>query len=53
MPMDQPVGLFSGDQRYAWEGTWDLDGQISWQQTDPLPNNITMLAAQLETQDGG
>lgn len=53
MPMDQAVGLFSGDQRYAWEGTWDLDGQISWQQTDPLPSNITMLAAQLETQDGG
>ena len=53
MRMDNPVGLYSGDMRYAWEGTWDLEGQVSWQQTDPLPSNITMLSAQLETQDGG
>ena len=53
MRMDNPVGLYSGDMRYAWEGTWDLEGQVSWQQTDPLPSNITMLAVQLETQDGG
>lgn len=53
MPMDQPVGLFDGDKRLSWEGTWDTDGQISWEQTDPLPSNVLMLSAQLETQDGG
>lgn len=53
MPMDQPVALFTGDKRWAYEGSYDTDGQISWEQDDPLPSNITMLSAQLETQDGG
>jgi hypothetical protein len=53
MAMDQPVGLFTGDKRWAWEGSYDLEGQISWQQDDPLPSNVLMVAAQLETQDGG
>lgn len=53
MPMDQPVALFSGDKRWSYEGSYDLDGQISWEQDDPLPSNITLLSAQLETQDGG
>jgi hypothetical protein len=53
MPMDQPVALFSGDKRWSYDGSYDLDGQISWEQDDPLPSNITLLGAQLETQDGG
>jgi len=53
MAMDQSVGLFSGDKRWSYEGSYDLEGQVSWQQDDPLPSNITLLAAQLETQDGG
>jgi hypothetical protein len=53
MPMDQPIALFSGDKRWSYEGSYDLEGQISWEQHDPLPSNITLLAAQLETQDGG
>jgi hypothetical protein len=53
MPMNQPVDLFTGDKRWSWEGTWTTDGQLSWQQTDPLPSNILLIAAQLETQDGG
>lgn len=52
-PMDQGVALFSGDKRWAYEGTWDTQGQISWQQDDPLPSNVLMISAQLETQDGG
>jgi hypothetical protein len=53
MAMDQPVGLFTGDKRWAWEGSYDLEGQVTWEQTDPLPSNVLMVAAQLETQDGG
>ncbi|VWC96004.1 gp12 [Burkholderia lata] len=53
MLMDNPVGLFTGDKRWSWEGSYDTDGQITWSQTDPLPSNILLLSAQLETQDGG
>lgn len=53
MPMDQPVGLFTGDKRFQPEGSYDMEGQITWSQTDPLPSNILLLSAQLETQDGG
>lgn len=51
--MDNPVALFTGDKRWAWDGTYDLEGQIYVAQTDPLPSNILMIAAQLDTQDGG
>lgn len=51
--MDAPPSLFSGDIPLAWEGTYDRDGYVSWSQTQPLPSNISMIAAQLETQDGG
>lgn len=50
-PMSGPVGLFDGDKRWAYEGTWDTEGQITFETSDPLPSNITMLMAQLETQD--
>jgi hypothetical protein len=52
-PMDSGVGLFSGDKRWSFEGTWDLEGQVAWRQSQPLPSNIQALVAQLETQDGG
>lgn len=51
--MDNPVNLYTGDKRWSWDGTYDLEGQVSWSQNDPLPNNILMIAAQLDTQDGG
>jgi hypothetical protein len=50
-PMGSAPGLFTGDKRWAWEGSWTPEGQISWTHTDPLPSNITMLMAQLETSD--
>ena len=53
MRMDQAVPLFNGDKRFSYEGTWDTNGQVSWSQPDPLPSNITMLSALLETQEGG
>ena len=51
--MDNPVALFTGDKRWAYEGSYELEGQVVWSQTDPLPSNVLMVAAQLETQDGG
>lgn len=51
--MDNPVALYTGDKRWAWDGSYELEGQVAWLQTDPLPSNVLMVAAQLETQDGG
>jgi hypothetical protein len=50
--MDAPPPLFSGDFDVDWEGTFETDGTIEFAQTDPLPFNISMLVASLETQDG-
>jgi len=51
--MDNPVALYTGDKRWAWDGSYELEGQIFWRQSDPLPSNVLMVVAQLETQDGG
>ena len=51
--MDNPVGLYTGDKRWAFEGSYELEGQVIWSQPDPLPSNILLIAAQMETQDGG
>lgn len=51
--MDNPVALYTGDKRWAWDGSYELEGQVTWTQTDPLPSNVLMVVAQLETQDGG
>ena len=51
--MDQGLPLFSGDLRLPTDTSWTPDGQLAFQQTDPLPGNITQLVVQLETQDGG
>lgn len=51
--MDQTTALFTGDKRWSWEGSYEIEGQIAWSQSDPLPSNILMISAQLETQDGG
>jgi len=50
--MDNPVSLFTGDKRWAWDGTYELEGHVSWTQSDPLPSNVLMVSAQLDTQDG-
>ena len=50
-PMGSAPALFSGDKRWSWESSWSPEGQIQWTHTDPLPSNITMLMAQLETSD--
>ena len=50
--MDNPVGLFDGDKRWSYEGTWDLEGKLYVETSDPLPCNITLLMTQLETSDG-
>jgi hypothetical protein len=50
--MDNPVALYTGDKRWSWEGSYELEGQVSWTQSDPLPSNVLMVSAQLDTQDG-
>lgn len=50
-PLSGPVGLFSGDQRWPYEGAFTTQGQVYWQTSDPLPSNISLLMAQIETQD--
>lgn len=51
--MDNPVALYTGDKRWAWDGSYELEGQVFWRQSDPLPSNVLMVVAQLDTQDGG
>jgi hypothetical protein len=51
--MSNPVALFTGDKRWAWDGSYELEGQVFWRQNEPLPSNVLMVVAQLETQDGG
>ena len=51
--MDQQTALFTGDQRWAWDGSYEVEGQIAWSQAEPVPSNILAVAAQMETQDGG
>jgi len=53
MNMDQAIPLFTGDKRWSYEGTWDSDGQLNWTQPDPLPMNILMVSALMETDEGG
>lgn len=51
--MDQPPPLFNGNFPITWEGSYDRDGYVIWEQTQPLPSNISGLSIELETQDGG
>jgi hypothetical protein len=51
--MDAPPSLFSGDIPLTWDGSYDRDGYVIWEQTQPLPSNVSAVIAQLETQDGG
>ena len=53
MNMDQAVPLFSGDKRWSYEGTWDTQGQLNWTQPDPLPMNVLLISALMESQEGG
>lgn len=51
--MDNPIALYTGDKRWAFDGSYEVEGQVAWSQSDPLPSNILMVVAQLDTQDGG
>jgi hypothetical protein len=51
--MDAPPPLFTGDIQITWDGSYDRDGYVIWEQTQPLPSNVSAVIAQLETQDGG
>jgi len=49
--MDNPVGLFDGDKRWSYDGTWTDDCNVLFETSDMLPSNITLLVAQMDTQD--
>jgi hypothetical protein len=51
--MDQPPNLFEGNIEMVWDGSYDRDGYVIFQQSQPMPCNISTVVAQLETQDGG
>lgn len=51
--MDEPSPLRTDSVPVRWEGTYDRGGQITFQQSQPLPLNVSGLVIQLETQDGG
>jgi len=51
--MDEPPSLFNGDIPVTWDGSYDREGYVIWEQTQPLPSNVSAVIAQLETQDGG
>jgi hypothetical protein len=50
--MDNPIGLFTGDKRWDYDGGWEEGSQVYFEFSDPLPCNIEMIASQLDTQDG-
>ncbi len=50
-PMSGPIGLYDGDKRWAYEGTYLSEGQVYFETSDPLPCNITMVMAKVDTQD--
>ena len=51
--MDNPPSLFNGDEPITWDGTYAREGYVIWEQTQPLPSNISAVIVQGETQDGG
>lgn len=51
--MDAPPPLFTGDIMLTWDGSYEREGYVIWEQTQPLPSNISAIIVQLETQDGG
>lgn len=51
--MDAPPPLFNGDFPISWDGSIDREGYVIWEQTQPLPSNISGLSVELETEDGG
>ena len=49
-PMGQPISSFTGDKRVSNLG-WDRDGQVTVQQTQPLPMTILGITGTLVTSD--
>lgn len=50
-PMTTAVPLFDGDKRWTYDGTWASDGQIYFQASGPLPCNVNLLMAQVDTKE--
>jgi hypothetical protein len=51
-PMDQGVGVFTGDKEVEFRGNYETDGFIYVRQDQPLPLTILSLYPRLQTNDG-
>ena len=51
-PMDQGLGVFTGDKEVEFRGNYETDGFIYVRQTQPLPLTILSLYPRLQTNDG-
>ena len=51
--MGVAVSLFSGIVETEFEGDWDKDGSVCFEQDQPLPCTILAVVLSMETQDGG
>lgn len=47
----EAVPTFTGDKEVRWEGGYDSDGYVCWEQDQPLPVTIVAVMPQLHTQD--
>jgi hypothetical protein len=50
-PMGAAVPLFSGDKSDTWGGDYDLEGQVCWEITQPVPCTILDVMPVVVTQD--
>jgi hypothetical protein len=46
------IPLYNGAKRFLYEGNHAIDGQVWFETDDPLPCNITLLVAHVDTEEG-
>lgn len=51
--MGVAIPLFSGIVEIEFDGPWDRDSVVCFEQDQPLPTTILAIMLQMETQDGG
>ena len=50
-PMDSPPPLFTGDKDIDWDGDYEVEANICWRQSQPLPLTVLAIMPQVTTQD--
>lgn len=51
-PMSAAVPLFSGFVTWAYESSFEQGTTVSFRQPQPLPSNVSLLVARIDTEDG-